>query len=394
MSSQGSSGGAAAAGGMDFQHRVAAWVAVHVLAEKSATAPWDLPADTALDWLRCETEQPVDDLLVGCSGGGQVFAQIKRTLQLSSAPNSNFASVLDQFVRQFIAGRNKTGGSRSMGRPLDPRHDRLVLITSPTSSQPIRIHLRNVLGRVRHLTPGQPLDAAATNDKEQKALSTVTEHIRRSWQALLNLEPSDQELRQLLSTIWVHELDVSDGGSGEREAKSLLRYAILRDPDQADQAWRTLIALCADYAARRSGADRVALQRELLNTGLDLKAPRSYKEDIGRLRRHSQQTLAALAHLAEIRVGSTTIKVRRACTGALKQGADERSTLVVGEPGAGKSGALHDFVTVLHEGGRDYVFLAVDRLAAQSLGELRGDSLMPLYKLKSRSVTSERLLGL
>ena len=183
--------------------------------------------------------------------------------------------------------------------------------------------------------------------------------------------PSDEELRQLLSLIRVQVLDVEDGGPDEQEAKNLLRHAILRNPDQADQAWNTLVELCARYAANRSGADRIVLQQALLNAGFDLRAPRSYEEDIQKLRNHSRQTLEALAHLAHIQVDSTRVKIRRVCTEALKQAAEEQSLLVVGEPGAGKSGALHDFVEALHKGERDYVYFAVDRVAAQSLGELR-----------------------
>src|SRR5215470_6283883 len=80
-----SAGGAATAGGMDFQHRVTAWVAVRILAEKEVSLPWDLPVTVTLEWLRCETEQPVDDLLVGTSEGGLVFSQIKHTLQLNTS---------------------------------------------------------------------------------------------------------------------------------------------------------------------------------------------------------------------------------------------------------------------------------------------------------------------
>ncbi len=79
---------------MDFQHRVAAWVAVHILAEKGATPPWNLPEGTTLEWLRCETDQPVDDLLVETSANGRAFTQIKRTLRLSRAPDSDLASGL------------------------------------------------------------------------------------------------------------------------------------------------------------------------------------------------------------------------------------------------------------------------------------------------------------
>lgn len=366
-----SSGGAAAAGGFNFQHCVTAWVAVHILAEKAASPPWGLPADTTLEWLRCETEQPVDDLLVGTSSSGLVFAQIKRSVNLSKSKNSDLASTFSQFVRQFITCRNKTGGPNPTDRPLDPTKDRLVLVTTSSSSNPIRKHLSNVLDRIRNLTPSQTVNEAATNANERRVLSVVREHIRRSWRAAMNNELSDEELRQLLSLIYVQVLNVENEGNGQQEAKNLLRNTVLRNPDQADQAWSKLVELCANYAANRSGADRIVLQQEILNAGFDLRAPRSYEEDIQKLQNHSHQTLRALTHLAQIQVGSTRVKIRRACTKALERAAEEQSLLVVGEPGAGKSGALHDFVESLDEAGRDYIFLAVDRLAAQSLGELR-----------------------
>jgi len=372
MTAQVSSGGAGAASGFDFQHRVAAWVAVHVLAEKGATPPpWGLPADTVLEWFRCETEQPVDDLLVGTSGNGLVFAQSKHSLVLSSNVNSDLASAINQFVRQFLACKTATGNAQDLDRPLAPATDRLVLITSSVSSKPIRVHLPKVLRKIRNLTPGQTIDEVSSNRDERTAFSKVQEHILRSWQAILNCRPLDEELHQLLSLIHVQVLDVDAGGTGEQEAKNLLRSAVLRNPDQTDKAWTTLITLCAGYAPQHSGADRVVLQRELLNHGFDLNAPRSYEEDIERLQRYSQRTLDALVHLAQLRVGSKTIKIHRACTEALKQATERQSVLVVGEPGAGKSGVLHDLVEALRKLSPDYVLLAVDKLAARSLGELR-----------------------
>ena len=261
-------GGAAAAGGMDFQHRVSAWMAVHILAEKGAPPPWDLPAYVMLEWLECETAEPVDDLLVGTSAGGRVFCQIKRRLDLSEAPNSPFASVLEQFVRQFIACQQRR-------KPLDPQKDRLVLITSSNSPETIRIHLRSVLDRIRSCKR-ESLEDLPRNRNERRALSIVDGHIRRFWQNVLGNSLSTQEIRQLLSLVYIFVLDVDRGGAQEREAKTLLRTVVLRNPDDADTAWSQLISSCAHFAATRSGADRLGLQRILLDAGIDLLSPRSY----------------------------------------------------------------------------------------------------------------------
>ena len=373
MTKRTSAGGAATAGGENFHYRVASWVAVHILAEKEATPPWDLPTGTLLEWLRCETEQSVDDLMVGATGSGFVFAQIKHTVWLSKAVGSDLASALDQFVRQFIACQAKSTGKQTGDRPLSPQKDRLILITSSKSSKQIRLHLSSVLRRLRDLPQGQPLDKAALNRNERSAISIVRMHVVKSWQKALGTDPTEAELRQLLSLVHVQELDVDEGRYGEREAKTLMRTAVLKEPNEADTAWAQLITFCANLAASRSGTDRFGLRRALLNAGIAVKAPQSYRKDVERFREYSETTFQALTHLAEIRVGSAAIKIERPSTEVLRQAAERNSILVVGEPGAGKSGAIHDCVKSFRDEERDFVFIAADRLSAQSPGELRAE---------------------
>ena len=80
-----------------------------------------------------------------------------------------------------------------------------------------------------------------------------------------------------------------------------------------------------------------------------------------------------LSDLSRIHVGPTEVKITRPSTQGLRSAAEEDSLVVVGEPGAGKSGALHDLVLILQGEARDSVFLAVDRVEAQSLGALRNE---------------------
>jgi signal recognition particle GTPase len=366
-------GGAATASGMDYQHRATAWVVVQILAEKEASPPWGLPATTTLDWFRSETEQPVDDLLVVTSADGVIFSQIKHKLSLSQTQGSELASALDQCVRQFIACQSHSHGIRPWDRPLDPGRDRLVVITGPNSSAPIRIHLPTVLDRLQSPAQSQSLDEIARNEEEQRALSVVRDHIKRSWHATLGTLPTDSEVQQLLRLLRIQVLDVDHGGTSEQEAKDRLRAVVLRHPDQADAAWGQLIALCARLAADRSGADRPGLRQTLLDAGLEVQAAYSYREDIERLKKYSQTTVDLLTNLARIRVGTVDVKLQRRSTDELRHAADEGSLLVVGEPGAGKSGTLHDLAQTLLDQGRDVVFLAVDRFDVQSLGELRGE---------------------
>jgi hypothetical protein len=105
---------------MDFQHRVAAFFAVRVLAETEAPSLWGLPAGATFESIRCETDHPVDDLMVVTSADGLVFGQVKRSVTLSSKASSELAGILDQFVRQVHAGRSDSGAA------LDPERDRLA----------------------------------------------------------------------------------------------------------------------------------------------------------------------------------------------------------------------------------------------------------------------------
>lgn len=187
-------GGSATAGGMDFQHSVSAWLAVLMLAEKDAVMPQWLPAGTTLDWLRCETEQPIDDIMAGTSAGGLIFIQAKKALYLSAGEGSALASVVDQCVRQIISMRNKPTGSRPWDRGPDPARDRFVIVTSPDSSKAVVSHAGNMLARLRSLVPGMALTDAAKNDDERKVLDALTAHTNASWQRATGAAPSEAEL--------------------------------------------------------------------------------------------------------------------------------------------------------------------------------------------------------
>src|SRR6516162_693869 len=86
------SGGATATGEFAFQHSLAAWFACGVLAERAVSPRWELQQDAFYQFLRCETEQHVDDLMIGTSQGGLVLVQATTRLDRSDAVDSKLAS--------------------------------------------------------------------------------------------------------------------------------------------------------------------------------------------------------------------------------------------------------------------------------------------------------------
>jgi hypothetical protein len=266
-----SSGGATAAGGFNFQHRVTTWAAVRVLAEAAAPPAWELPADTTFEWLRCETEQPVDDLLIGTSRG-LVFCNIKTSVRVATGDDSAFASVVRQFVQQFASWQTRSPGNKPWERRLERTRDRFVLVCGPTTSTTIKVHLRSVLERCRSLVAGQLIADAAVNEDERRVLTTFTDLSTSSWEAVQGQLPSPTDLLELLGLIHIQVLALDASETDELETKALLRSSVVLAPTDADAAWSHLVANSARLAENRSGTDRSQLQQVLLQANLGLRA--------------------------------------------------------------------------------------------------------------------------
>jgi hypothetical protein len=216
-------------------------------------------------------------------------------------------------------------------------------------------------------------DNLASNQGERDALSTLRSHVTHAWQTVAGKELTDNEFRQISHLIYIQTLDVDEGGNDEDWAKERLRHSVLSEPTQADSAWNTLIKICGQFAINRSGGDSAILQTLLSQEGISLKPARSYQGDIEQLQQYSRSTAHVLSEFSKIRVGNTEVKIPRPVINSLQAAANEGSLLVVGEPGAGKSGVLYEFAQSFLERGQDVVFLAVDKLDATSSGTLRNE---------------------
>jgi hypothetical protein len=362
-----SAGGAAAGSGIRYQSRVAAWLAVHVLAERDATVPWDVHASA--EWLGCETGQPVDDILVEIADGARIYIQAKRTLTLSPGAESDLGSAIHQCVQQYLETQ-----PREAPVPPDPAaaRDRLIIATGARSSGTIRNDLKQVITRTRTHPAKLDLDAAATNASERQAHKILLGHVERAWISELGRLPTDREVRGFLELLWIDVVAVEDGEVDEQRAKDLLRM-VLENPDQADAAWRTLIEHCAALISGRSSSDRKALHNVLFNAGIRVRGRASYRDDIHRLKEHSETVTRRLADNASIALGSESVQIDRPYMTILREEAEEGPMLVVGEPGAGKSGLLHQLAVRLRAEARDVVVIAVQDPPFNSPVELRGE---------------------
>jgi hypothetical protein len=359
-------GGSAMQGGADYQNRVAAWFATKMLAERDALPL--LPAGT-VSYLRSETRESVDDLLVATDQESFAFVQAKRKISLSALPTSELASVFSQCVRQFLHPEEPT--LRPWSRALDVDRDRFLLITSSDSPETLRKDLARVLERAASLVPRQTLNDAALSQKEIAALNIAVDHVKREWKTETGNEPTEEQTKTLLSLLRVVTLDVEVGGVHEREAIGDLRAQVLTDVSQEHLAWKSAVDACKQTALLQSGVSLSQLRKILLADGIRLQHERAYRSDIAKLEAHSVSTLGLLEENSAVKLGSRLIKVPREMVASLSSTMAPPSFVIVGPPGAGKSGVLHDLAVDLGRLGNDVVCMAVDRLELSSAGRLR-----------------------
>ena len=119
---------------MDFQARVSAWAAVHMLADESVEPPFGLGAPVVR--VACEVDQPVDDLVLTAGDGSAAHVQVKRTVNLSVSSSSGIASAVDQFVRQFLEWRT----ARETEVPAGPAQLRLILAVGAGTPRTVQVH--------------------------------------------------------------------------------------------------------------------------------------------------------------------------------------------------------------------------------------------------------------
>ncbi len=142
----------------------------------------------------------MDDLLVGTAADRYGFIQAKSKVDLSDKPDGEFASVIDQTVRQ-VADRDDAGITRPWSRKLHPSTDRLLLVTGSRSGSKINDLLHDVLNRAKDLAPGQPLSDAAVTDEQSKVLDTTAKVVRARLLAATGRAATETEILSVLALL-------------------------------------------------------------------------------------------------------------------------------------------------------------------------------------------------
>ncbi len=358
-------GGAATSGGTTFQEDVARYFSTLVLGEAKADPPTGLRQGTALSSVYAELTQAVDDILVGTSEGGVLYVQAKTRLSRSRGSTSEFAKVIGQFVRQCLEGANPPGGQP---RPLEKARDRLILLVGRRAPATITVELESVLNKCRPISSAARLHDLPSdlNRGERDALEVTRHHIQTSWGAAKDSAPTVIEELEILHLMYVLQLDLSADGAATVIAKNLLRDTVLADPQKAGDAWNALISICRSFAPNRTGGDIVFLREQLQAHEVALSRVPSYIEDINHLCKYRDTRIGALSRLSVVNLDGEKKKIQRAVSGALAEFVSIGDGVLIGEPGSGKSGCMHELAVGLLGSGADVLLIAADLVTARS----------------------------
>lgn len=346
--------GRGTSGGVVFQAEVGAYVAGLLLTERPLSRIADELPGTPQKVL-FETTSPVDDILIQ-TDAGEIYVQAKRTISLSSKGDSELASVVEQFVRQFRIGVTDPSLAR---RDLDPVRDRLLLAVSDDTAAPVASQLREALNRNR--------TGAATGlpAKLAEPLKTFAEHIETEWLKITGSPIREPQKQSLLAVCSVAVFAAPQRQLVEEACRDVV--AALGDE-------RTLIELLAQWAAEAAksgvGGD-VAAIRLALSGKIRLKEPPSFNRDIARLADHTSAIVQRLQRFTEIASPEGVVNIARPVASVVSEAARKGSLVITGDPGAGKSALLHAVAGNL--AGVGVVVALTVEATATSLDSLRAD---------------------
>ena len=343
-------GGRATEAGMDFQAAVATWFAVHILVQLPVGGRFGLNNEVLPLAIRLETGDGLDDIEVSQADGGALHIQSKTSASLSQAADSPLGKTIVQLVHW--ASDAKAAGSipdRSRNAAL------LAVREAPQTLDSLESGCRAFdLGGTWAVTRSQ------RNQAERSALNAFSTIASPAWTARRGTAPDEADLVDTVRLFHVARFTMDEDGSDWREASRLLGRRLFGNEATGNAPLRALKAIMRGLIGNGAPANREGLLRELRRRGHQDVSAGEFDADIARLRIVTDSELARLAIHTRLPLGKA-MPIARESDIPLVDAIRDGSLLVVGEPGAGKTGALVHVALAMAAAGDMVVFLSVDR---------------------------------
>lgn len=358
-------GGRATEAGMAFQAAVATWFAVHILVRMPVGGRFGINNQALPVEICLETGDGLDDIEVSQADGGSLHIQCKTTANLGTGEKAPLTKTLKQLAH-WVADTKVADGLPDLTR------NAALLAVRASAAQT----LDNLESGCRAFAHGGnwSVTLSQRNQAERTALTAFETIATPAWSSHRGAAPSDGDLVDMARIFRIARFTMDEGDSDWREASRLLGRRLFGNETAGDAPLRDLRGIMRDLIGNGAPANRSGLLRALRCRGhQDTNAP-GFEGDISNLRSTTDRELARLAVHGRLPLGAGVAVTRESdapLVGAILSG----SLLVVGEPGAGKTGALVHAAETIAADSNIVVFLSVDRfpgvaIAADLLSEL------------------------
>ncbi|MGX9696679.1 hypothetical protein ACWYXK_06800 [Janthinobacterium lividum] len=346
-------GGRATEAGMAFQAGVGMWFAAHLLAKMPVGSRFGLNTAAYPVTLQLETGVDLDDIVVTLSNGGRIAVQCKTRPSLSPSETSDLGETIVQAI-QFIA-------TASTSTPvLDLQRSAAVLAVA--TDAPATLNALNEICRMFATSDDWSAVYARVSQSQRNAMEILEGHVRTGRAAASLLPPTEKNLAQLARLFHLERFAVAQGAADWREASNLLGARLFGGEEFGQAPLASLLSIVRSLIRNGAPSDRDGLLRQLRAAGHEDTRSPQFDEDIAALRANTQSEITRLQRHTVLPIAGG-VPIKRACMPALKAAADAGSFLIVGEPGAGKTGVLVAFAQERLAENQTTVFISVDDLA-------------------------------
>ena len=337
---------------MSFQATVGTWLAAYLLTDMPVGSRFGLVVGARPVELQFENGDALDDIVLRLTDGGAVYIQCKTRLSLETRSDSDLAKTITQLVRYLV-------DAQTQGASPDPIRVAAVLAVAENAPRSID----SLEEGCRAFDSGgdwqEVINRVAEN--QRSALTIFADHARVAWRTAAGSDAADQDLVNLARLFRIRRFGVDRTSGDWREASNLVGSRLFGAENVGEPPTLALLNTVRQLIRSGAAADRPGLVRALRAAGhADTRAP-GFDEDVAALRKYSKEECERLARHTRLPIGAG-IPLIRGCLPSLNAAMGGGSLLVVGEPGAGKTGALVALATQLAAQTAPFVFFSVERL--------------------------------
>lgn len=347
-------GGRATEAGMSFQATVGTWFAAQLVADMPLGSLFGLSADVRPKELQFETGDALDDITLRLTDGGAIYVQCKTRLSLGKNTNSPLGKTIFQLVKFLVQIRSANKSTSA--------HISNIAVLAISENAPRS--LDSLEKACRHFDRGgEWLDVLSqVADDQRKALNKFEVHAKKAWESETGSKINNGDLVELARLLCIKRFGENETSRDWREASNLIGSRLFGREEDGASAMQTLLKTVRQLIQSGATADRAGLIRALRIAGhIDNRSPR-FDEDITAIKKYTKDECERLKRHYRLPVGEG-IPINRECLPALNEAINSGSLLVIGEPGAGKTGALVALAEQFVTQKMPFVFLSVDRLS-------------------------------